>query len=140
MDRPKIKYLGNADIARIEKGETIDGKVGDPLTMDLEWNEKNHHLIDFSEEKYSGVPDVFLQVLTEHDSRFKDVTGMQRIPTSAFQQIFRASGLNAPSPEAEEAKGVAASGTSDSDTEGAAGSTSGTAGGSKTGRTGPGSR
>ena len=83
----KVKYMGSADIRRLEKGEDFGGRLGEPLDRDIEWNWDNKHVIDT--EEFSSVDDEFWSLLLD-DPEFKDVSGMKRIPTNGAQQTWRA--------------------------------------------------
>lgn len=90
--RRVIKYMDIDDVARIEKGESIGGRLASLLSVDLEWSEANNFIVDLNDEKYADVSDDFIDTLLEVDkARFKDVTGMQRIPANKYQTTFKAS-------------------------------------------------
>jgi hypothetical protein len=82
----RIKYMGNADVRRLEKGEDFGGRLGEPLDRDIEWNWDNNHVIDT--EDFDGVDEEFWNLLIE-ESDFKDVTGLKRVPTNEAQQMWR---------------------------------------------------
>lgn len=106
----KIKYMGLADIRRLEKGEDFGGRLGEPLDRDIEWNWENRHVIDTDD--YDGVSEEFWSMLVEEDD-FRDVTGAKRIPTNLAQQTWRAM----PKTEADPDPSVRSSGTAETDTE-----------------------
>lgn len=82
-----VKYMGYADIARLEKGEDLGGQMANPLTVDLEFNAKNKWVVEMPEK----VPNIFIDTLLEHDGdRFKEVTGEERIPLNLHQTTFMA--------------------------------------------------
>ncbi len=81
----KIKYLGSSHTRRLEKGENFGGRLAEPLSQDVEWTLDNGHLVDTSE---LGLSDAALELLLE-DEDFKDVSDLQRIPTSLGQQLWR---------------------------------------------------
>jgi hypothetical protein len=80
-----IKYLGSSHVRRLEKGEDFGGRLKEPLSQDIEWNLDNNHLIDTDE---LGLSDAALELLLE-DEEFKDVSDLDRIPTSLGQQLWR---------------------------------------------------
>lgn len=82
----KIKYLGTADVAVLEKGENFAGRLRDPLAQRVEWNVENGHVVDTDEV---GLSDTAVELLLEDKDRFKDVTDLKRIPSSLNEQIFR---------------------------------------------------
>lgn len=83
----KIKYLGTADIAVLERGEDFGGRLGEPLTKRVEFNyNTNRHVVDSDEV---GLSDEAVALLVEDTDRFKDVTDVSRVPTSLHEQMFR---------------------------------------------------
>lgn len=104
----RIKYMGGADIRRLEKGEDFGGRLATPLDRDIEWNWENRHLIDTDE--YEGVDDEFWSILVEEED-FRDVSELKRIPTNLAQQRWKAM------PKSEEPDpSVKSSGTAETDT------------------------
>ena len=82
-----VKYMGIADVARLEKGEDCGGQLANGLTVDLEWNKDNKWVVEIPE----GVPDVFIDTLLDHEGeRFKEVTDLERIPLNTHQTTFMA--------------------------------------------------
>lgn len=79
-----VKYMGTADIRRLEKGEDFSGRLAEPITSDLEWSRDNRFIIDTDEAGLS--PEAVELLLSEPD--FKDVTDLKRIPTSLHEQIY----------------------------------------------------
>lgn len=82
----KIKYLGSADRVTIKKGENFAGRLATPTTTDLVWEADKGHLLDT--EGLDLSPEA-IELLLEDKVRFKDVSDLQRIPTSLNEQIFR---------------------------------------------------
>lgn len=105
----KIKYMGNADVRRLEKGEDFGGRLGVPLDGEIEWNWDNNHVINT--EDFPGADEEFWNLLLKEPD-FKDVTDLKRIPTNEAQQTWR--GM----PKSEDASDVPpvpqAAGSSDS--------------------------
>lgn len=87
----KIKYLGSADVARLEKGENFSGRLATPLSKDVEFTAANNHLIDTDE---AGLSAEAVELILEDKDRFRDVTNLKKIPTSLNEQIFRGLGKN----------------------------------------------
>jgi hypothetical protein len=84
----KIKYMGTADIRRIEKSDDFAGRLPEKIGVELEWNWENNHVIDTEDDPYSDLGDeVWELVLSEPD--FKDVSDMKRIPLSAGEKLWR---------------------------------------------------
>ena len=104
----KIKYMGLADIRRLEKGEDFGGRLGEPLDRDIEWNWENRHVIDTDD--FDGVSDEFWSMLVAEDD-FRDVTDAKRIPTNAAQQTWKAM----PKTESDPDPSVKKSGTAETD-------------------------
>lgn len=107
----KVKYMGLADVRRLEKGEDFGGRLAEPLDRDIEWNWDNRHVIDTDE--YDGVSEEFWSLLVEEDD-FKDVSDLKRVPTNLAQQTWRAL------PKSEEGDtdpSVKKSGTAETDEE-----------------------
>jgi hypothetical protein len=82
----KIKYLGSADYAVLERGENFGGRLAEPLTKRVEFAATSGHLVD-SEE--AGLSPEAVALLLEDKERFKDVSDLSVIPTSLNEQIFR---------------------------------------------------
>lgn len=118
----KIKYMGSADIRRIEKGERFGGRLAEGTSKDVEWSRENGFVVDTDDFGLSA--DAVSLLLSEPD--FKDVTDASRIPVSLNEKIF--GGLSDPVTTDE----VAASAV---DTEPVTGKKSGTAGGAGGGGT-----
>jgi hypothetical protein len=104
----QIKYMGSADIRRLEKGEAFGGRLNEKyaLDRDIEWNWENNHVIDTDD--FDGVHEEFWSLLLgerfpeaedgPQGAEFIDVTDKVRIPTNAAQQMWRASGKNEEAP------------------------------------------
>lgn len=82
----KIKYMGTADVVRLEKGENFSGRLAEPLAKEVEWDGANGHIVD-SEE--AGLSAEAVELLLEDTDRFKDVSDLKRIPASLNEQTFR---------------------------------------------------
>lgn len=93
-----IKYMGMSDERAVYKGDDFDGQLATPLNRDLSWNWGNKHVIDTAD--YDGVTDEFWTLLLEGDD-FKDVSGMERIPTNLAQQTWKAMPKTQAAPVAE---------------------------------------
>jgi hypothetical protein len=137
----KIKYMGTADIRRIEKSDDFAGRLPDKVGVDLEWNWENNHVIDTDDEKFSDIgEEVWELVLSEPD--FKDVSDMKRIPLSAGEKLWRSMQdvpVAAPGGVAGEANPTGSSGSltgGGGGTTTTGGSTTGDAGGGGGGRKG----
>lgn len=109
----RIKYMGNADVRRLEKGEDFGGRLGEPLDGEIEWNWDNNHVIDTDD--HSSADEEFWNLLLE-DPDFKNVTDLKRIPTNAAQQTWR--GMPK-SEDAVTAGGVSIAGSTDAGGAGA---------------------
>jgi len=83
----KIKAMGSADVRRIDKGETWGGRLGTPLESALVFSKENHWVIDSDE---AGISQTAVDLLLEDKEGFKDVTGLERVPTNLNQQLFQA--------------------------------------------------
>lgn len=117
----RIKYMGNADVRRLEKGENFGGQLSKEASLDrdIEWNWENNHIIDTDEDAYAGLSEDVISLLLDKsmDGEFKDVTDLSRVPTNAAQQMWRGA------PKTEEADpSVKASGTAETDETSQAGS------------------
>lgn len=97
----QIKYMGSADVRRLEKGEHFGGRLNEKYALDgdIEWNWENNHVINT--DNHPGVDEEFWKLLLEIEfpeenesglsgKEFKDVTDLKRIPTNAAQQTWRA--------------------------------------------------
>jgi hypothetical protein len=86
----RIKYMGTSDIRRIEKGADFGGQLSKEaaLSVDLQWDWDNNHIIDTDDEKFSGVSEEFWDLLLEDDA-FRDVSDLKRIPTNGAQQMWK---------------------------------------------------
>lgn len=124
----QVKYMGLADVRKLEKGEDFGGRLNKDyaLDRDIEWNWENNHVIDTDEVE--GVDDEFWTLLLEEPD-FKDVTDMKRIPTNEAQRTWRAMGKNE---ETDAAVGVKESGTAETPSTGPAGGQSEASGGETT--------
>jgi hypothetical protein len=80
----KVKYMGSADVRRLEKGDDFGGRLADPIGVDLEWSRDNKFVVDTDEAGLSA--EAVELLLSEAD--FKDVSDLKRIPTSLNEQIF----------------------------------------------------
>lgn len=89
----RIKYMGNADVRRLEKGENFGGQLSKEASLDrdIEWNWENNHIIDTDDEAYANLSDDVISLLLDKsmDGEFKDVTDLKRVPTNAAQQMWR---------------------------------------------------
>lgn len=83
----KVKYMGSADEATIPKGNTFGGTVSEPTTSDLVFNKANGWIVDVND---AGLTDAQIEALLEDSDRFKDVSGMARIPHNRHQTTFHA--------------------------------------------------
>lgn len=84
----KIKYMGTADVRRIEKSDNFNGRLAEKIGVDLEWNWENNHVIDTDDDKYSDIGDeVWELVLSEPN--MKDVSDLQRIPLGEAERMWR---------------------------------------------------
>ena len=81
----KIKYMGTADVRKLEKGEDFGGQLATPLDRDIEWNWDNRHVIDTEE---IGLSEAVVTLLLEQDD-FKDVSGQERIPVNEAQKLWK---------------------------------------------------
>jgi len=79
--------MGSADVRKIEKGETWGGRLGTPLESTLVFSKENHWIVDSDE---AGMSQVAVDLLLEDKEGFKDVTGLERLPTNLNQQLFQA--------------------------------------------------
>jgi len=79
--------MGSADVRRIDKGETWGGRLGTPLEATLVFSKENNWVIDSDE---AGISQVAVDLLLEDKEGFKDVTGLERVPTNLNQQLFQA--------------------------------------------------
>jgi hypothetical protein len=82
----KIKYMGSSHVHYLDKGENFGERLATPLAKRVEWNLENGHLVDADQV---GLSAEAVKLLTEAPSEFKDVTGMERVPTSLGQQIWQ---------------------------------------------------
>lgn len=80
----KIKYMGSADVRRIDKGEKFGGRLPDGLEATLEFTRENSFVVDTSE---LGLSEEALSLLLSEPD-FKDVTDMKRVPVSMNEKIF----------------------------------------------------
>lgn len=156
----QIKYMGSSDSRSLKKGEDFGGQLSKDaaLDRDIVWSWDNNHVIDTDD--YEGVSDAFWGLLIDYapaeggSKEFKDVSGLDRVPTNEAQQIWR--GLKKTEPAAptddtppHEQGAENESGTAETDeTDPDAGSgvseatdtaaSTSTVGGSTSGRPGPG--
>lgn len=79
-----VKYLGSADVRRLEKGEKFGGRLADPLSKDVEWSRENGFVVNTDDLDLSE--DAVSLLLSEPD--FKDVSDLKRIPLSMNEKIF----------------------------------------------------
>jgi hypothetical protein len=116
----KIKYMGSSHIRSIPKGESFGGRLAEPTTKDLEFNQDNFWVIDTEDVELS---EDAVALLLE-DPEFKDVSEMKRIPVNKHQAIFQA--MKSVSDEEEHVISTVASTVSDTGTT-VGGSTAGAA-------------
>lgn len=81
----KLKYMGTADRRVLEKGEDFGGRLGTPLTKEVVWSTENNWVVDSAE---AGLSAAAVELLTEKDSGFRDVSGMDRVPVNEHQKMF----------------------------------------------------
>jgi hypothetical protein len=81
----KIKYMGTADVRRIEKGADWGGRLADKLTSDVVWDWDNNHTIDTEELDLS---EEAVELILE-DPDMKDVTDLKRIPTGGAEAMWK---------------------------------------------------
>lgn len=79
-----VKWMGDADVRVINKGDTFEGRLPDGLERRLEWNWDNNHVLDIGDLD----PEVVELVLSEPD--LKDVTGLKTVPDNAVSKRRRA--------------------------------------------------
>lgn len=111
----RVKYMGTSDVRRIEKGADFGGQLSKEaaLSVDLQWDWDNNHIIDTEEESFSDVSDEFWDLLLESGTEFKDVTDMRRVPTNGAQQMWKGAKKTEDNPEGATHE----SGTAETDTE-----------------------
>lgn len=77
-----VKYMGSSHVRVLEKGEDFDGRLADPLTDDLVWDQKNKWVVNVGE-----LPTEAQDLLLEQPD-FKDVSDLKRVPSNLHQQMF----------------------------------------------------
>lgn len=80
----QIKFMGSSHIHTLEKGDNFGGRLGEGIPKKVVFDTDNSWVVDAAEV---GLTDAAVDVLIESGD-FKDVTGMERIPTNLHQQIF----------------------------------------------------
>lgn len=108
----RIKYMGNADIRKLEVGTDFGGRLGVPLDREIEWNWDNNHVIDTDD--FASVDEEFWSLLLDEPD-FKDISGMKRVPVNEAQQMWRAMSDDAP---ASKDRAVSGSSSAPSGSEG----------------------
>jgi hypothetical protein len=87
-----IKYMGYADVAKVEQGDKVGGRLSDGLTATLVFNKDNNWVVDTDE---LGLSEDEVGALLEADpDRFKDVTGLKRVPSNLHQRAFLGHGAS----------------------------------------------
>lgn len=142
----QVKYMGSADVRRLEKGEDFGGRLAEGIFSDIEWTRDNRFIIDTDE---AGLSEEAVTLLLKEPD-FRDITDLKRRPLSENERLF--GGFNdADGSEAEYAEslkgdddegvktspGATTPGATTTTTGGSTrGGTRGTAGGSTAGATG----
>jgi hypothetical protein len=80
----KIKYVGDADVRRIEAGDDFGGRLADPLEEDLEWSWDNNHLLT------ANIRGDVADLLLEDSENFVDVANVDVIPVAKVAARRRA--------------------------------------------------
>lgn len=80
-----VKYMGAADEAVIPKGHDFGGTVAEGTTKEIVFDKSNAWVVDVEE---AGLTSAQIDALLEDGDRFKDVSGMQRIPHNLHQTTF----------------------------------------------------
>lgn len=83
-----IKYMGNADVRKIERGEDFGGRLATPVHRDIVWDWGNNHVVDSSDPQYLDVPEE-VWVLLSVEPNFQDVTDDKIVPLNDAQRYWR---------------------------------------------------
>lgn len=85
----KIKYMGIADEMNLSVGDTLGGRLGDSLTVAVQWSRANNWIVDTDD--LGNVPDEAWEILlTEFPETWKDVSDFKRVPLNDHQRTFLA--------------------------------------------------
>lgn len=79
----KIKYMGIADVAKLEKGDNFGGTLPDGLERDLTFCAQN-----FWVEDASGLSEESVRLILGDSERFQEVTGLKLMPYNLNQTTF----------------------------------------------------
>lgn len=81
----KVKYMGASDFVKLDEGENWGGRLAEPLEKEVLFSKDSGHLVDTEE---AGLSEEAVELLLEDETRFKDVTGLKRIPANAYEKMF----------------------------------------------------
>lgn len=82
---PRIKYMGTADVRYIQAGNDFGGRLATPTPKDVVWDQHNNFIVDTDE---LGLSSEAVELLLT-DSEFLSVEGMEKIPLSEGDKMFR---------------------------------------------------
>lgn len=88
----KIKYMGSADVRRLNAGENFGGRLATPLSESVVWNAENNWVVDTDEAGLSAEA----VALLSKEVGFLDVSDLELVPVNDNQKIFR--GMSDPEP------------------------------------------
>ena len=125
----RLKYMGSADVMRLNKGDDFGGRLSEGLSKEVVFDKSNNWVVDTDE---AGLSEDAVTVLTDEDGNFKDVTDSSRVPSNLHQQMFMG---HKKSVAADEVLTTSSSATDDAGGTTTGGSTGGTTGSTRSGGT-----
>lgn len=89
-----MKYMGLSDIRSFPVGETLGGRLAEPLAVAVVFSSSAGHIVYPSKPPYKDIPEEFWTALQDAEPfQFVVVGGDDELPTSVWDMTFGQAGL-----------------------------------------------